>query len=169
MSSAIFGTELYQKIILYLSEIQIESSVLYYIWRLYIRPVVGCGMLQGGRGDAQTGLGMGGGSFGSFSFPRVSLEHLFQNPLGGGQAGGGSPGHRGAPSLRPPEQSQTFLPRALCSLLWWSPLLRAVGADGEVGRAGLVIRLDQGKNPGQGGPLRSHRLGRLALCWQVLI
>lgn len=63
MSSAIFGTELYQKIIRYLSEIQIESSVLYYIWHLYIRPVVGCGMLQGGRWDDQTGLGIGGGGF----------------------------------------------------------------------------------------------------------
>lgn len=53
---------------------------------------------------------------------------------------------------------QTFEPRALCSLLKRGLLLkgcgciasRGAGASGEASRAGLVIQVDQGKNPGGG-------------------
>lgn len=53
---------------------------------------------------------------------------------------------------------QTFEPRALCSLLKRGLLLkgcgcivsRGAGASREASRAGLVIQVDQGKNPGGG-------------------
>lgn len=65
-------------------------------------------MLQGGRWDLQTGPGTGVAGEGRGTFRSFSS----QNPREELQAGGGSPGHREAPRLRPPEQPR----RAIHSL-----------------------------------------------------
>ena len=108
---------------------------------------VGFRMLQGGRWDLQTGPGTGVAGEGRGTFRSFSS----QNPREELQAGGGSPGHREAPRLRPPEQPRRAI-HSLDSLQASSggaTSSRRVGTDRQFCRLVQIIQVDQSKQVGR--------------------